>query len=444
MLLRKLRRRVPPGLYTYRTKEDGNIVLQLRVEDDGNGVLVVNANTVLYLNRTATAHVYFFMKGMSLEEAVKNIRKMFRVNKKRALEEHKKIVYTISTLARTEEVCPISYLEIERVEPFSMKLSAPVRVDLALTYRCQNNCIHCYAGGPRETEELGTEDWKRIIDKLVSLGVFLATFTGGEPTLREDLPELLRYAQEKGMVTGLITNGRRLKDMKYVRKLESCGLDFVQVTLESHIPEIHDKITRSEGSWIDTVEGIKNTVPTQIYLTTNTTINRYNIDGILDTVDFIYDLGVRVFGCNGLIYSGRGPMVAEEFGVEIDELRKVLPEIRDKARELRMKFVWYTPTRYCELNPVELDLGIKSCSAANITMCIGPRGEVYPCQSYFESVGNILRDRWKDIWNHETCRYIRNREYIPEMCEGCELRNICGGGCPLEAKERPYICVGMY
>ncbi|NIQ81688.1 MAG: radical SAM protein, partial [Anaerolineae bacterium] len=93
------------------------------------------------------------------------------------------------------------------------------------------------------------------IDKLRTIGVFIATFTGGEPTLREDLTQLLKYAQESGIVTGLITNGRRLRDKAYTRSLEAAGLDFVQVTLESHRAEIHDGITGSKGSWTDTVTG---------------------------------------------------------------------------------------------------------------------------------------------------------------------------------------------
>jgi MoaA/NifB/PqqE/SkfB family radical SAM enzyme len=86
------------------------------------------------------------------------------------------------------------------------------------------------------------------------------TFTGGEPTLREDLPELLVYAQTAGMVTGLISNGRRLKDKAYVDVLEKSGLDFVQITLESHKPEVHDKMTNEKGSWKEIVAGIQNAV----------------------------------------------------------------------------------------------------------------------------------------------------------------------------------------
>ena len=163
------------------------------MERDDQGLLIINANTVLYLNETATAHAYYFMQGMTTDEAVAKIRRMYRVDEKTARADYEKLVYTVSSLAQTEEICPVSFLDVEKVEPFTHELSAPLRVDLALTFRCQNNCSHCYAGGPHETPELSTEHWKQIIDRLHQIGVFILTFTGGEPTLRNDLPEPVSY-----------------------------------------------------------------------------------------------------------------------------------------------------------------------------------------------------------------------------------------------------------
>jgi MoaA/NifB/PqqE/SkfB family radical SAM enzyme len=257
------------------------------------------------------------------------------------------------------------------------------------------------------------------MDRLFSLGVFIFTFTGGEPTLREDLLELLTYAQKKGAVTGLITNGRRLSDPEYVQRLVEAGLDFVQITVESHKPKIHDRITGVKGSWKETIQAIGNILPTPIYLTTNTTLNRFNAESFLETIPFMKALGAERFACNGLIYSGKGPGVCEEFALPVQQLGVLLPRIRKKAEELNMKFFWYTPTQYCELNPVSLGLGIKSCTAARINICIGPDGTVYPCQSYFESLGNILIDPWEKIWKSPLAVSLRNREYLPSKCMDC-------------------------
>lgn len=432
---------IPRGRFTYRGRgKFARLALQLRVEPDGTGLLVINANTVLYLNETASAHAYFFMQGLSNDAAVKKIRGMFRVNPETAKKEHEKLIYTISTLSQTEKVCPISFLDVKSVEPFTQQYSAPLRMDMALTFRCQNNCVHCYAGGSHETEELSTEQWKAVIDRLREIGIFILTFTGGEPTLRDDLPELLQYTQDKGMVTGLVTNGRKLKDKEYTRTLEKVGLDFVQVTLESHRPEIHDKMTGAKGSWKETVEGIKNAASTKIYVTTNSTLSKYNASDFTETVDFIKGLGVAAFGCNSLIYSGKAAGVSGEFALPIEMLKDLLPRIRDKAHQLGIKFLWYTPTQYCQFDPVNLGLGIKSCTAAMVNMCVGPNGDVYPCQSYFESLGNILKDGWNRIWNHPLAVSIRKREYAEPKCKDCPQLQICGGGCPLELKEKGYVC----
>jgi radical SAM protein with 4Fe4S-binding SPASM domain len=401
---------------------------------------MINANTVLHLNETATAHAYFFMLGLSTKAAVKKIRRMYRVDSIAAGKEHEKLIYAVSTLAQTENVCPISFLGVKSVEPFTQQYSAPLRMDLALAFRCQNDCVHCYAGGPHKTEELTTEDWRRVIDRIHEIGVFIATFTGGEPTLRDDLPQLLQHAQNKGIVTGLITNGRRLEDKDYVETLKKAGLDFVQVTLESHEPDIHDLITGTKGSWKETVQGIRNAVAARVYVSTNTTLNKHNAPSFLETIDFIKQLGVSSFGSNSLIYSGKATGIRDEFVLPLKTLEELLPEVRDKAHQLGLKFLWYTPTQYCQFDPVGLGLGIKSCTAAMVNMCIAPNGDVYPCQSYFESLGNILADSWDKIWNNPLALSIRKREYVEPKCKDCPQLRVCGGGCPLELKETKYLC----
>jgi uncharacterized radical SAM superfamily Fe-S cluster-containing enzyme len=243
---------IPTGRYSYRgTDKFAGMSFQLRVEVSGQGVMVINGDKILHLNHTATALAYFFMQGLPEKDVVKKIRGMYRVNAETAKADYEKLVYTVSTLAQTTKIDPVSFLEIEKMEPFSYQYSAPLRMDLALTFRCQNDCVHCYAGGPHETPELTTIQWKSVIDKLSEIGVFILTFTGGEPTLREDLPELLLYAQNKGMVTGLISNGRKLKDKAFVDLLEKSGLDFVQLTLESHKPQVHDLMQTQRRRLLD-------------------------------------------------------------------------------------------------------------------------------------------------------------------------------------------------
>jgi radical SAM protein with 4Fe4S-binding SPASM domain len=429
------------GLYHYGGKKDfEGLRLHLRIEEDGSGVLVVNASRMLFLNRTAAEYIFLFMEGRNEDEAIAEIKKRFKVDVETARKDYREILYTINTFAKTADIDPITYLGVDKMEPFQKEVSAPYRMDLALTYRCDNECVHCYAGGPHETKELKTEEWYKVLDRLHEIGVPHVVFTGGEPTLREDLKALIAYTQKKEFVSGLVTNGRRLKDAAYLKSLIDAGLDHIQITIESHDEKIHDRITRAEGSWNETVQGIKNAIDSPVYTITNTTLNRQNIDGIKETVHFLHELGVEHFACNGLIYSGNAAGVAKEFGLEESSLRDVLGNLKDFAAKLGMELIWYTPTQYCEFNPLEFELGIKTCSACRISMCIEPDGNVIPCQSYFKPLGNILTEDWKKIWNNPLCREIRSRKYAPEKCDDCPQLPVCGAGCPLKLQNDSNSC----
>jgi radical SAM protein with 4Fe4S-binding SPASM domain len=227
-----------------------------------------------------------------------------------------------------------------------------------------------------------------------------------------------------------------------VKTLEKTGLDFVQVTLESYRSEVHDQMTGAKGSWKETVAGIRNVIPTKIYATTNTTLSKHNAEDFLETISFIKQLGVAGFGCNSLIYSGKAQEIGGEFAVSIETLKELLPQVHEKANQLGLKFQWYTPTQYCRFDPVSLGLGVKACTAGMINMCVGPNGDVYPCQSYFESLGNILKDDWQRIWNHPLAVSIRKKEYVEPKCKECPQLQICGGGCPLELQKDQFICTG--
>jgi radical SAM protein with 4Fe4S-binding SPASM domain len=432
--LNKLKSKPKESMHHLRVEEGENqgFKLHMRLEDDGSGVLVINASRVVFLNLTATEIVHEFIKGKTEDETVKTLLKHYKVDAETARKDYKETLFIVNTFAKTPNVCPVSYLGVQKVEPFQKALSAPYRMDIALTHRCNNKCIHCYAGGPKETAELSTQEWEEVIDKLERLAIPQVVFTGGEPTLREDLAELIAYAEKKGLVSGLVTNGRKLKDNNYLKTLADAGLDHVQITLESSDSEVHDKITATPGSWEETLQGLKNAIASTVYTVSNTTLNKLNVDTIQDTIEFLHSLGLKQFACNSLIYSGSAPEIAKDFALEESTLTPILMQIRDKANHLGMEFTWYTPTEYCEVNPLELELGIKSCSACRINMAIEPDGTVIPCQSYFTPLGNILKDNWKSIWHHPLCEKIRARKYAPEKCFECPTLNICSAGCPLK------------
>ena len=419
------------GLHHYlREKEQEKSRIHLRIDPDGHGTLIVNASSVMHLNPTATFMAWLILEGKSEQESVDAIRSRYSVSKQQAQSDLSSFIFQLDELLRPDDACPIHELELESLMPFSTRPTAPYRMDLAVTYRCNNDCAHCYNARERNFPELTTEQWFKIIDQLWVFGIPHLVFTGGEATLRNDLPELIQHAESNGQITGLNTNARRLMDESYVQKLVDAGLDHVQVTVESCEEQIHDEMMRAKGAFKQTIAGLKNALRNNLYVMTNTTMLRTNVHTIPATLDFLADLGVPTIGLNALIYSGHGLSVGT--GLRENELQPILDIAQSKTTERGQKLIWYTPTQYCQFDPTANHLGVKGCTAALYSMCIESNGNVLPCQSYYQPLGNILTDSWYSIWNHKLSVRLRERHNLPAKCDGCTLISECGGGCPLQ------------
>ena len=421
----------PPdqGLYHFQWDHgEQKSRLHLRIDTDDSGLLIVNANRVFHLNPSATHMTYYTLNKVPPEQAARQLSRRFNVPIQTLQEDYRSYSESLNDLL-DDRVCPICDLELETSIPFTSKPSAPYRMDIALTYRCNNACAHCYNARARSFPELKTSDWFEIIDKLWEIKIPHIVFTGGEPTLREDLPELIRHAENNGQITGLNTNGRKLADRAYVQQLLDSGLDHVQITLESHLPEIHDLMVCHKGAWQETIAGIRNVLDTRLYVMTNTTMLTHNKSSIPETLQFLADLGVPTVGLNALIYSGRGKSVGT--GLNEEELQPLLASAQTLTSKNGQRLIWYTPTQYCNFDPVQFGLGVKGCTAALYNMCLEPDGAVLPCQSYYHPVGNIRINTWQEIWNHDLCLGLRERKNLPSKCSDCLIRTECGGGCPL-------------
>ena len=425
----------PPDIYHYPITDNGSKKrVHLRVETDGSGVLLINASQVYHLNPTASRMAHQILEGKSDKAVIRDLVHHFSVKRETALHdlEQFKTNFTL-IISPDKNICPVCDLEVDMLTPFSRQPSAPYRMDLALTYRCNNRCVHCYNQPNRIREELSLIQWKEVLQRVWDLGIPHVVFTGGEPTIISFLPDLIRHAENLGLITGLNTNGRRLCDLNFVDELKSAGLDHVQITLESHDETIHDQIVCAKGAWRETIQGIKNVMDSDLFVMTNTTMLQSNSPHLAETLKFLAELRVPTIGLNGLIYSGRGATVGQ--GISEEMLPDLLEIAKRHIAETGQRLIWYTPTMYCHFNPVESGVGVKGCTAALYNMCVEPDGAVLPCQSYYQSLGNITTDDWDAIWNHELAIALRERKLAPKECHFCDLFDTCGGGCPLYSRE---------
>ncbi len=431
----------PTLLHFVRETDGEKSRAHLRVDADGAGTLIVNADRVMHLNPTAACMARMIMEDRGDSEILRELGRQYRVPARQVEGDLAAFRSQFDELLRPNGACPIHELGLETTMPFTSRPSAPYRMDLALTYRCNNDCAHCYNARERNFPELDTSYWKRVLDRLWQLGVPHIVFTGGEPTLRSDLPELIAHAESLGQITGLNTNARRLADERYVEQLVNAGLDHVQVTVESSSEQTHNQMVRSSGAFKQTIHGLQNALASPLFVMTNTTMLRTNLHTLPATLDFLAELGVPTIGLNALIYSGHGLTVGT--GLAEKELQPLLDLATARTAERGQRLIWYTPTQYCEFDPTQHNLGVKGCTAALYSMCIEPNGDVLPCQSYYRPLGSILDDPWDAIWNHDLCVGLRERRDLPAKCGGCSLLPACGGGCPLQASHAPAEAVPL-
>lgn len=434
------------GMRTYDLRlPGGHRRIHHRVERDGSSLLFVDVTDVIRFNASGALLVEWALSGVSRGEANRRLNSYYLGASARALAKDLAAAFDLADELRRPEIgcsaCETTRrFSAETAPLFSQSVEAPYKADLAVTYQCNNDCPHCYNEADRHSHgHMRLEDGKRIIDRLVEVGVPHLIFTGGEATLHPDLPELIAHANAAGPICGLNSNGRRMSHAAYVRELADAGLNHVQVTLGSHVPELHDAMMNAR-SFDQTVRGLQNAIESDLHAITNTTLMRMNADSIVGTVEFLHSLGVKTFAINGMIYSGGGATTGQALREE--EMVPRLIEIRDCARDLGMKFLWYTPTEYCRLSPVELEIGAKRCNAGEYSLCVEPNGDVLPCQSFYAAAGNLLRDPWEQIWRGDLFRSFRDRELdpaasgLPEKCWECPDLPLCGGGCRIEREAR--------
>jgi len=399
-------------------------------------LLILRPNKIHHLNRTATEMLtaLYAQEIPDVAAVVRETATRYGIPRAQVEADLERLLHSLSLVLQDREGAAPAV----RKTPFGSHVrELPVLSEIALTYRCQNRCTFCYASAPdrgREVPEMTTAEVKHILDAIVDdARVPTVSFTGGEPTLRPDLPEFIAYAKSRRLRTNLITNGLRCGANGYVDKLSVAGLDSAQVSLEAADPAVHDAVVGHTGAWHRTVQGIRNLKAAGIHVHTNTTINSLNREHLLDLVDFLAEMEQPYLSMNMVIRTGDAVGSMEIGYQEIGDL--VLP-LKARANEHGMKFVWYSPVPLCLFNPVAHGLGSQSCSAADGLLSIAPDGSVLPCSSFEEGVGSLLYEPFDVVWNRRAARYWRKKEFLPPGCSDCDLANLCCGACPLFWDER--------
>ena len=357
-------------------------------------------------------------------QAVAATRKIYRKTEPLQIESDLQMMLdTLIAVAQGKE--PPLHIQPISLAQYAPRMAAPHRMDLMIStmvkdnaWHCNQKCLHCYAANQplSAVPEMDTDQWLAVIEKCRSIGIPQLTFTGGEPTLRQDLVKLVQAAQ--WFVTRLNTNGRMLTSA-LCKDLRAASLDAVQITFYSADEAVHNELVGVDG-YTDTVNGIKNALAAGLNVSLNTPLCSLNKD-YRATVEFAHDLGIRYLTCSGLIPAGNAAgSASKSVRLTPEELTEVLRPAMDFALSHGMEVNFTSPGWLDEDTLTGLGFTqIPSCGACLSNMAVAPDGTVLPCQSWLtgHGLGHILRTPWNRIWRSPECCAIR--------MESARMKRLC-------------------
>ena len=342
--------------------------------------------------------------------------------------------------------------ESGRLPPHLLQFSKDKRPVIVwnMTRRCNLKCVHCYSSSQniQYSDELTTAEAKAMIEDLAAFGSPVLLFSGGEPLMREDLPELAQYAVERGMRAVLSTNGTLLTREK-ASVLKQIGLSYVGISLDGR-RETHDRFRGVSGAYAAAMKGISICREEGIKVGVRFTINRRNAADISAIFDLLEAEDIPRVCFYHLVYSGRGSsLVAEDLSAE--ETRRTVDLILDRTRDLfdrglpkevltvdnhadgpylYLRLLKEDPRRAAEV--MELLQMNEGNSSGNGIGCISWDGEVHPDQFWRGiSLGNVRRRPFSRIWTDEENELLMKlkdkKPHLKGRCATCRWLEVCGG-----------------
>ena len=318
------------------------------------------------------------------------------------------------------------------------------------TRRCNLKCVHCYSSSQnvKYADELDTEQGKALIDDLASFGAPVLLFSGGEPLMREDLPELLRHAVDRGMRAVISTNGTMITKEK-ARIFGTIGLSYVGVSLDG-MKEVHDRFRGVDGAFDKAMQGMRNCIDEGIKVGIRFTMTGKNQEEVPAIFDLLEKEGIPRVCFYHLVYSGRGSKLVDE-DLSHDETRRMLDLIMDRTRYLFDKGLnpeVLTVDNHADGPYLYLRLKREDPGRAEEVMrllkmnegnnsgrgigCVSWDGEVHADQFWRNhSFGNVLKRPFSEIWqdrsNELMAKLKEKKLHVTGRCAGCRWLDVCGG-----------------
>jgi 12,18-didecarboxysiroheme deacetylase len=326
-----------------------------------------------------------------------------------------------------------------------------------VTRRCNLKCVHCYAQAKdiAFNNELTTQAGKKLIDDLAGFGVPVLLFSGGEPMVRPDLPELAGYAVQMGMRAVISTNGTLITREK-AQILKDIGLSYVGISLDG-MEAVNDRFRGVKGAYVKALDGIRNCQEAGIKVGLRFTINKANVAEIPRVFDLLEDMRIPRICFYHLVYAGRGSHLVED-DLSHAESRAAVDLIMDRTKDLHdrgkpkevltvdnhadgpyvyLRLLRENPARAKEvLELLKMNEGNNSGRGIG---CVSWDGAVYADQFWrHHSFGNIRQRPFSVIWSDTSeplmGKLKEKKRHVKGRCATCRWLDICGGNFRVRAE----------
>ncbi|MCI4625894.1 MAG: radical SAM protein [Candidatus Magnetoovum sp. WYHC-5] len=304
----------------------------------------------------------------------------------------------------------------------------PYVVSWNLTKGCNLTCPHCYMdAGTATKDDLTTAEVFSVIDSIGEVNSrAMLILTGGEPMLRKDIEQIVEYADKKGMITVMGSNGS-LFNKDNLKRLKECGLKGLGISIDSVNADAHDAFRGMSGLWDKAVENLRYAKGLAFETQMDVTITDMNVDEIEEFVALGVELGVRAVNFFFLVCVGR----AMKSDISVDNYDRALNKIAElyMSEDRLMVRARCAPHYYRILHEKKAHIpsGSRGCLAWRSYFRIDPKGNVTPCPYMEYSVGNVRQMSVKELWGIASDVAMLRTDSYKGRCGECEYTQICGG-----------------
>lgn len=321
----------------------------------------------------------------------------------------------------------------------TIKPSFPLEIGIFVTGRCNFNCIHCSSSYIRHTKDIPLMVIKKIVDEIARKKSFTVNVTGGEPFLREDMIDILKYIESKNLNIHINTNGSLLTK-KIAKELSNINITHIDVTVHAISPNVFKNFCRTSTRNLQNVlKGLKYAKKYSLPVAITCTLTKINWKDYLKVIKKVTSFKLDTFFAATLVHpSGEGLKNFKKLFIDYDKYPMIIDKLDRAAKKYQTEIMVQVPFPSHPTSQINNLRGRNDtgCPCGEFSCFICPDGKVIFCPYAFDEffiLGNIFEGSLSKIWNSNVLSWKKERiKNITGRCKFCKFLDICKGGCPVD------------